>query len=203
VRASICLAFFVCCSLACASRPQGATAQAASNATVTIPIQVKSRNANAMAAAVRSVDGTAHAVGVVASVSRQSLILTGFRSDVDRMTKIIREIDQPECAGLGIWTIHYRHWPSDVADMLGGAFRRWPAGIKIAKLIPDDADHQLIVVGNEAGYRRLLELRLDDSPDLEPVHCGCSQHEVFPDAGLVPQEGEDGPIELPVGPGAR
>jgi hypothetical protein len=99
--------------------------------------------------------------------SGPSVLITDYTPEVDRLTRIVREIDQPECAGEKIWNLRVRRSPSDLAQMLDASSdhnRRWPAGVKIVKIIPDDPDHQLIVIGNEAGYQRVAQMCLRAAP---------------------------------------
>jgi hypothetical protein len=95
-----------------------------------------------------------------ASVFKRAVIITDLPAMVDRLARIVGEIDQPECAGHRLWVVRVPGSASELARKLAELSdhnRRWPPGVLIVKIIPDDPDHALIVVGNEAGYRRILQ----------------------------------------------
>jgi hypothetical protein len=150
----------------------------------TLSIQLSTRNANVMAGLVRTLEidrGT-----LTVSAWRRTLRIAASAKDIERLVRIIREVDDPDTAGQRIWTMPTRRMASNLAerlDYLAEHDRGWPVGAKIPKFVPDDVGHRVIVLTDEAGYLRIKLLLLEDSR--RPQQCDC------------------GPVELPLGPSAR
>ena len=133
----------------------------------TLSIPTTTRNVHEMVGLVRAFR-SARAPAAV-RVSGRTLLITGTGQEIERLAHIVREIDEPATAGQRIWTFNVRGSTTAVAEslaMLSEQRRCWPAGARISKIIPDDATHRVIVVGNEDGYLQLVRMRLEGCPDL-------------------------------------
>jgi len=136
--------------------------------TKTEVIYVRNRDIDELASLLQPLESERGRVTVQMPTS--SVHIEGLPDDVDRMAAIVREVDQPETAGLRIWTIPVRD-PSEMArklDELADHNRGWPDASNIAKIIPDDVGHRLIVVADDAGYLHLKRMRLNGSPAPSP-----------------------------------
>ena len=88
----------------------------ATDARWTLTIQLSTRDARAMVGLVRALESRRGRVAV--SASRGTLRLAGPPGEVERIAHVIREVDEPEAAGLRVWTIPIRGWPEDMARKL-------------------------------------------------------------------------------------
>jgi type II secretory pathway component GspD/PulD (secretin) len=100
--------------------------------------------------------------GVTTSARPAGLDISGPPAEVVRLARIVREVDQPANAGQRIWTVAACA-PQDreLARMWAGWWdydRGWRPPAVVTKIIRDDRRDQLIVLGNEAGYRRVLRM---------------------------------------------
>jgi hypothetical protein len=115
-----------------------------------ISIPIGHRNVNEMvglARALRAGDGR-----VTASASGKMLRMTGRPYELGRLARIVRAIDRPENERQRIWTLGACDHP------INGPL---PPGARVTQIIRDRRHDVLIVVGNEAGYRRLQQLCFD------------------------------------------
>jgi hypothetical protein len=149
----------------------------------TLSIELSTRNGHAMAGLVRALQAERGHVTVRAS--HRTVQIAGPPSEIERLGRIIREVDDPDTAGRRIWTIRTRGVASNLASSLEELAERdpgWPPGMKIPKIIPDDVGHRVMVVADESGFLRVKRLQLESrrAPSIER-----------------------GPIELPLGPRPR
>ncbi|MBC8132009.1 MAG: hypothetical protein H7X95_03435, partial [Deltaproteobacteria bacterium] len=122
---------------------------------------------------------------IIAYPPQGALIITDVSSSVDRMMKVLEELDQP-AQGEKVWIIRMKNTAATEmaqklaeifkVEMLGGrrgaaaAPAAAPAGAKgrgaadlamemtISKMIPDERSNQLIIIASERAYARLLTL---------------------------------------------
>jgi general secretion pathway protein D len=124
---------------------------------------------------------------VIVFAPQNALIITDLASNINRMMRIVREIDQP-ATGEKIWIIGIKNTAAaDMAQKLAEIFQVAQLGrggkggaapppgtppgagarpktgdlsaeMMLSKIIPDDRSNQLIVVANERSYARLLQL---------------------------------------------
>ena len=103
----------------------------------------------------------------------QLLIITDTGSQIQRMIRIIEEIDVG-AAGSKMWIepVHYGN-AEDLATQINELFELGKGGAAgqggLAKVVADEQTNSLIVVGTEDSYLKLLELmkRLDTEPSSE------------------------------------
>ncbi|HMF42519.1 MAG TPA: hypothetical protein VKQ32_17730 [Polyangia bacterium] len=128
-------------------------------------LSVRNRNSYEMAGLVRALEGGHDHVTVEAWP--RLLRLTGAQSEIVRIGRIVRAVDRRAGAGERLWTVPvHAHQADDLAHALDEPFdhnRAWREGQGISKIVADDRGHRLIILGNEAGYRRLLQMRLAGS----------------------------------------
>jgi general secretion pathway protein D len=126
---------------------------------------------------------------IVVFAPQNALIITDLGSNINRMMKVLREIDQPG-AGEKVWIISLRNTAAtEMAQKLGEIFQVQQAGKKgggapppapgapkpkvgdltaemiISKIIPDERSNQLIVIATERSYQRVK--RMVDQLDRE------------------------------------
>jgi general secretion pathway protein D len=117
---------------------------------------------------------------VIVYAPGNALIITDLASNINRMMRILREIDQPG-AGEKVWIISIKNTAAtEMAQKLGEIFQVAQVGKKagapppagggkpkvgdlttemtISKIIPDERSNQLIVIANERAYARVLTL---------------------------------------------
>ena len=119
---------------------------------------------------------------IVVFAPQNALIITDLASNINRMMKVLREIDQPG-AGEKVWIISLKNTAaSEMAQKLGeifqvqqvqkkggGARRRaerrarpkigdLTAEMIISKIIPDERSNQLIVIATERSYQRVKRM---------------------------------------------
>jgi general secretion pathway protein D len=120
---------------------------------------------------------------IVVFAPQNALIITDLGSNINRMMKILREIDQPG-AGEKVWIISLKHTGRDrdgaeagrdlpgaaSVKKRGGAARRrrepgerpkvgdLTAEMIISKIIPDERSNQLIVIATERSYARVKRM---------------------------------------------
>jgi hypothetical protein len=118
--------------------------------------------------------------GVVVNSFRKTLRIVDVPWEVDRLTRLLREVDEPEARGQKIWLLPmYCMVASDFAAVLSAIDDPpSPGGVLISKIVPEDRANQLILVANRAGYRRVRRMRSEGCPD--------------------PLVDETGPIDLPI-----
>jgi len=120
---------------------------------------------------------------IVVFAPQNALIITDLGSNINRMMKILREIDQP---GMNekVWIISLKHTAaSEMAQKLGEIFQVQQLGKKggaapatpgapgarpkvgdltsemiISKIIPDERSNQLIVIATERSYARVKRM---------------------------------------------
>src|SRR5262249_42770085 len=121
---------------------------------------------------------------IVVFPPQNALIITDLGSNINRMMKILREIDQP---GMNekVWIISLKHTAaSQMAQKLGETFQVQQLGKKgggappapgapgagrpkvgdltsemiISKIIPDERSNQLIVIATERSYARVKRM---------------------------------------------
>jgi general secretion pathway protein D len=122
---------------------------------------------------------------VIVFAPQSALIVTDLESNITRMMKIVKDLDQPG-TGEKIWIIDVKNTAAaDMAQKLGEIFQVAQLGGKgrpatppapapgnkqppkvgdlttemmVSKIIPDERSNQLIVIANERSYARLLTL---------------------------------------------
>jgi general secretion pathway protein D len=122
---------------------------------------------------------------IVVFAPQGTLIITDLASNINRMMKILKEIDQPG-TGEKIWIVNVKYTAAgEMAQKLGEIFQVAQLGGKkgggappppggqnaarpksgdltaemmISKIIPDERSNQLIVIANERAYARVLTL---------------------------------------------
>ncbi len=117
---------------------------------------------------------------VIVYVPGSALIITDLASNINRMMRILKEIDQPG-TNEKLWIINLRNTDAtQMAQKLGEIFQvaqigktkgaaPAPGGAKpkpgdltlemtISKIIPDERSNQLIVIANERAYARVVQL---------------------------------------------
>jgi len=139
---------------------------------------------------------------IVVFAPQNALIITDLGSNINRMIKILREIDQPG-AGEKVWIISLRHTSAtEMAQKLGEIFQVQQASKKggggappaapgaakpkvgdltaemiISKIIPDERSNQLIVIATERSYARVK--RMVDQLDREITDMGDGRIHVY------------------------
>ena len=117
-----------------------------------LSIPIAYRNVDGMVGMVRALrarDGR-----VRASASGNTLRMTGRPYELGRLAHIVRAIDRPENKQQRIWILGACDHP------INGPL---PPGARVTQIIRDQRHHVLIVAGNEAGYRRMRQLCLDEA----------------------------------------
>jgi general secretion pathway protein D len=116
---------------------------------------------------------------IVVFAPQNALIITDLGSSINRMMKILREIDQPG-AGEKVWIISLKHTSaSEMAQKLGEIFQVQQVGktkgaapapgakpkigdltteMIVSKVIPDERSNQLIVIATERSYARVKRM---------------------------------------------
>jgi general secretion pathway protein D len=107
---------------------------------------------------------------VIVYAPQGTLIITDLASNVNRMLRILHEIDQPG-TGEKVWIISIHNTGAgemaqkladifQVAQLGGGKARPGDLSseMMISKIIPDERSNQLIVIANERAYARVLQL---------------------------------------------
>ncbi|HMF41659.1 MAG TPA: type II secretion system secretin GspD [Polyangia bacterium] len=121
---------------------------------------------------------------IVVFAPQNALIITDLGSNINRMMKILREIDQPGASDK-VWIISLKHTAAtDMAQKLGEIFQVQQQGKKgggappaapgaagarpkvgdltaemiISKIIPDERSNQLIVIATERTYARVKRM---------------------------------------------
>jgi general secretion pathway protein D len=147
---------------------------------VTRMVRVENADPNEVAQVLGRLKGEQGDVIVYAPGS--ALIITDLASNINRMLRILKEIDQPG-AGEKVWIINIKNTDAtQMAQKLGEIFQvaqigktkgtapAAPAGgakakvgdltmeMTISKIIPDERSNQLIVIANERAYARVLQL---------------------------------------------
>jgi hypothetical protein len=144
VLTKACATFGLIWLLSLATGPSG---QPAKPMVPSLSIPIAHRDVNEMvglARALRARDGR-----VTASASGGTLRMTGRPYELGRLARIVRAIDRPENQRQRIWTLGACDLP------INGPL---PPGARVTQIIRDQRHDVLIVVGNEAGYRRLLQM---------------------------------------------
>jgi general secretion pathway protein D len=121
---------------------------------------------------------------IVPYVPQSALIITDRATNIDRMMRILKEIDQPGGSGEKVWVVTVHNTAaSEMAQKLadifqvqqlggkrGGAPAPAPAPgqkakgtdlaseLNISKIIPDERSNQLIVIATDRAYARVLML---------------------------------------------
>ena len=138
---------------------------------------------------------------IVVFAAQNALIITDTGSSINRMMKILREIDQPG-AGEKVWIISLKHTSAnEMAQKLGEIFQVQQVGKKggggapppqggakpkigdltaemvISKIIPDERSNQLIVIATERSYQRVK--RMVDQLDREIADGGDGRIHVY------------------------
>jgi hypothetical protein len=123
-------------------------------------IAVKHRNPFEMVGLVRALRTKRDDVTTRAWPAR--LDISGPPAEVVRLARIVREVDQPANAGQRIWTVAACAPQDKELARLWAAWwdydHGWRPPALVTKIIRDERQDQLIVVGNEAGYRRVLRM---------------------------------------------
>ena len=113
---------------------------------------------------------------------QNALIITDRAVNIDRMIRVLKEIDQPGGSGEKVWVVTVHNTAaSDMAQKLGDIFQVQQLGKKVggaapaapgakpkgndlaselnvSKIIPDERSNQLIVIATDRAYARVLML---------------------------------------------
>jgi type II secretory pathway component GspD/PulD (secretin) len=147
----------------------GTRGEPAPGSTTTNSITVRHRSPFEMAGLVRAL--RTKRGGVTAGASPRTLYIAGPPAEVVRLARIVREVDQPASMGQRIWTVAACAPRDDDLARMWAAWwdydRGWRPPALVTKIIRDDRHDQLIIVGNEAGYRRVQQMCV-----YEPRHEG-------------------------------
>lgn len=150
---------------------------------VTRLVRVENSDANEVAQVLGRLKGEQG--DVIVYPPQGALIITDLASNINRMMRILKEIDQPG-TGEKVWIISVKNTAaSEMAQKLGEIFQVAQLGGKkgggappppgqpgaqrpkvgdlttemmISKIIPDERSNQLIVIANERAYARVLTL---------------------------------------------
>jgi general secretion pathway protein D len=120
---------------------------------------------------------------IIVFLPQNALIITDRATNVDRMLRIMKEIDQPGGTGEKVWIVQVHNTAaSEMAQKLADIFQVAQLGSKkgaapaptpgapkpktgdlvteltISKIIPDERSNQLIVIATERAYARVLLL---------------------------------------------
>jgi hypothetical protein len=166
--------------LSCATCPQTAHA---TDAKWLLSIELSTRNAHELVDLLRTLD--TERAGVRVDASQRTLRIAGPPAEIERLARIIRQVDDPDTAGQQIWTIRAPGIASNRTERLEMLVERdagWPDRLKIPKFVPDDVGHRVIVLADAVGFQRVKRLELERFP---------------------PPCADNRPIELPIGPRAR
>jgi general secretion pathway protein D len=116
--------------------------------------------------------------------AQNALVITDRATNIDRMVRILRELDQPGGSGEKVWVVTVHNTAAtDMAQKLGDIFQVQQLGSKraggapapgapgakvkgndlaselnISKIIPDERSNQLIVIATDRAYARVLML---------------------------------------------
>jgi general secretion pathway protein D len=152
---------------------------------VTRLIRIENGDVNEMAQVLGRLKGEQGDVIVYAP--QNALIITDRATNIERMTRIVREIDQPGGSGEKVWIVSVRNTAaSEMAQKLAEIFQVAQLGGKrgaaatpaapgtpgatknkagdlatelmVSKIIPDERSNQLIVIATERAYARVLML---------------------------------------------
>jgi general secretion pathway protein D len=151
---------------------------------VTRLVRVENADVNEMATVLGRLKGEQG--DIIPYAPQSALIITDRAVNVDRMVRIMNEIDQPGGSGEKVWIVTVHNTAaSDMAQKLGDIFQVAQLGSKrggatppspgtpgnkplkpgdlsteltISKIIPDERSNQLIVIATERAYARLLML---------------------------------------------
>ncbi|HVU53338.1 MAG TPA: secretin N-terminal domain-containing protein, partial [Polyangia bacterium] len=121
---------------------------------------------------------------IVPYPAQNALIITDRATNIERMVRILREIDQPGGSGEKVWVVTVHNTAaSDMAQKLGDIFQVQQLGkrnagapgapaapgakpkgndlaseLNVSKIIPDERSNQLIVIATDRAYARVLML---------------------------------------------
>ncbi|HVX97390.1 MAG TPA: type II secretion system secretin GspD [Polyangia bacterium] len=149
---------------------------------VTRLVRVENGDVNELATVLTRVKGEQG--DIVPYVPQSALIITDRATNIDRMMRILKEIDQPGGSGEKVWVVTVHNTAaSEMAQKLadifqvqqlggrrGGAPAPAPAPgqkargtdlaseLNISKIIPDERSNQLIVIATDRAYARVLML---------------------------------------------
>jgi general secretion pathway protein D len=149
---------------------------------VTRLVRLENADVNEMATVLTRIKGEQG--DIVPYVPQNALIITDRATNIDRMIRILKELDQPGGSGEKVWVVTVHNTAaSEMAQKLGDIFQVQqlgkkgagapgappPAGAKpkgsdlaselsISKIIPDERSNQLIVIATDRAYARVLML---------------------------------------------
>jgi general secretion pathway protein D len=120
---------------------------------------------------------------IVPYPAQNALIITDRGVNIDRMVRVLKEIDQPGGSGEKVWVVTVHNTAAtDMAQKLGDIFQVQQLGkrgagaapaaapgtkpkgndlaaeLNISKIIPDERSNQLIVIATDRAYARVLML---------------------------------------------
>ena len=131
----------------------------------TLSIRIKNRDVQEVADLLDTLRGARGTI--TTNASKRTIRIVDRSSEVDRMARIVREVDEPSARRqkIGIFGSVCE------ADVTARTFTRVfmqsdlpKRGAKISKIIPAKREALLIVVANDAGLKRISSARLYDCP---------------------------------------
>ena len=150
---------------------------------VTRLVRVENADVNEMSTVLTRIKGEQG--DIIPYVPQNALIITDRAVNIDRMLRIMKEIDQPGGSGEKVWVVTVHNTAaSDMAAKLGDIFQVQQLGgkrgaapapapgspgakpkandlaseLNISKIIPDERSNQLIVIATDRAYARVLML---------------------------------------------
>jgi type II secretory pathway component GspD/PulD (secretin) len=102
---------------------------------------------------------------IVACPSLRAVSVKDLPSDVDRMIRIVRDVDEPPGSDLRIYRLPVRHRTArEVVRAYRVAFGDvLPIGV--GNIVADDRGNQVIIVATRRGFSSFAQLLADDEPD--------------------------------------
>jgi general secretion pathway protein D len=153
----------------------------AGEAYVTRLVRLENADVNEMSTVLTRIKGEQG--DIVPYVPQNALIITDRAVNIDRMVRILKELDQPGGSGEKVWVVTVHNTAaSEMAQKLGDIFQVQQLGKKtgqaaaaapggqkpkgsdlaselsISKIIPDERSNQLIVIATDRAYARVLML---------------------------------------------
>jgi len=134
----------------------------------TVTIRIKNRDVGEVAKlldVLRSARGT-----IAASAATRTIRIIDRPIEVNRMARIVAEIDESDAPGQRIKTYGGMSEPAGTAYVFARVFvgpSKTEPGVTISKILPASREALLIVVANEAGLKQIGRLRPYGCPDAD------------------------------------
>jgi len=150
-----------------AGAPGAPPSEPAPAATKIVSIRIKNRDLNEVAHLLDTLRGARGAITVDAPA--RTIRIADRPNEVDRMARIVREIDESDVPGQTIRTLNGMDDPEEIAQVFTRVFLDSDPkpGVTISKIIPANREALLIVVADAEGHRRIWRARPYGCPDAD------------------------------------